>query len=258
MSIEACADLVECGDPDRFLSAMTAAPADRGALFVLYAFNLEVVRAPWLTAEAMIAEMRLQWWADVIEEIYEGHDVRRHEVVTPLAAVIMDNGLERAAFDALIEARRWDIYKEPHKDQAALDQYISDTSAGLMWLAAQSLGAGSEHRNAVMDYGYAVGIAALLRAIPALENAQKYPLVDGTPQGVIELAKAALQRLGASKADLRGLQKLARAALRSGWMAESVLKTAAVSPEKVASGDLEQAEFYNKINLLWKTTVGGF
>jgi hypothetical protein len=254
MSIQACAELVVRGDPDRFLSAMTAKPDDRGALMVLYAFNLEVARAPWVTKEAMIAEMRLQWWADAIDEIYEGRDVRRHEVVSPLAVLIADKGLERAAFDRLIEARRWDIYKEPHKDQDAFDQYISDTSAGLMWLAALALGADETHRKAVMDYGYATGVAALLRAIPALENAQKYPLVDGTPDGVSALAHKALDRLGTQKS----LPKPARAALRSGWMAKNTLKLAAQSPKLVVGGGLDASEFSKKIRLLWLSVTGSY
>lgn len=258
MSIEACAELVERGDPDRFLSAMTAAPEDRGALFVLYAFNLEVVRAPWVTAEAMIAEMRLQWWADAIDEIYEGREVRRHEVVSPLAALVADKGLDRKVFDALIEARRWDIYKEPHADQTAMDRYISDTYAGLIWLSAQALGAEAKHRDAVMKYGYGAGVAALLRAIPALENAQKYPLVDGTPAGVSKLARNALAQLRSAKAELRDLPKPVRGALRTAWMAEHTLKTAVKSPHLVASGGLESAEFSKKIRLLMKSVTGGF
>ncbi len=251
MSVEACAELVERGDPDRFLSAMTAHPDDRGGLMVLYAFNLEVVRAPWVTAEAMIAEMRLQWWVDAIEEIYSGGAVRRHEVVTPLGALIADKGLDRAAFDALIEARRWDIYKEHHKDQAAFDRYISDTSAGLMWLAAQALGASDTYKTAVMDFGYGAGIAALFRAIPALENAQKYPLVDGTPKGVSNLANCALTRMEAVK----GLPNPVKAALRAAWMAKRTLKTAAQSPELVALGGLEVSEFHKKISLLAKSML---
>jgi len=251
MSVEACAELVERGDPDRFLSAMTANPDDRGGLMVLYAFNLEVVRAPWVTAEAMIAEMRLQWWADAIEEIYAGDAVRRHEVVTPLATLVADKGLDRAAFDALIDARRWDIYKEPHKDQAAFDQYISDTSAGLMWLAAQALGASDADKAAVMDYGYGAGIAALFRAIPALENAQKYPLVDGTPNGVSTLANSALIHMKTVK----GLPNPVKAALRAGWMTSKTLKTAAQSPELVALGGLETSEFHKKISLFTKSML---
>ncbi|TNF18762.1 MAG: phytoene synthase, partial [Rhodobacteraceae bacterium] len=59
---QACAAIVEKGDPDRFASAMAAPVAARARLFPLYAFNLEVARAPWVTQEPMIAEMRLQWW----------------------------------------------------------------------------------------------------------------------------------------------------------------------------------------------------
>ena len=68
----ACAKLVERGDPLRFRAVM-AAPSDlRPALFTLFAFNLEVARAPWVTKEAMIAEMRLQWWHDALGEIANG------------------------------------------------------------------------------------------------------------------------------------------------------------------------------------------
>ncbi|WP_226803944.1 squalene/phytoene synthase family protein [Amylibacter sp. SFDW26] len=258
MSVEACADLVERGDPDRFLSAMTAPAADRGALMVLYAFNLEVVRAPWITAEAMIAEMRLQWWADAIAEIYDGKDVRRHEVVTPLAALINEKGLDRSVFEALIEARRWDIYKEPHADQAAMDQYIMDTSAGLLWLSAQAMGASQAHKDFIMDYGYGMGIAALLKAIPALENAQKYPLVDGTLEGVATLAHSAFERLRYARRNLQAIPKPIRAALRSGWTAMDVLKLALRQPELVAEGGLENPEFHRKTKLLWKTLTSRF
>ncbi len=92
----ACAEQVQRADPDRFLSAMTARPDQRGPLMVLYAFNLEVARAPWVTKEPLIAEMRLQWWRDAIAEVFEGREVRRHEVVTPLGEVIHGHKLPRA------------------------------------------------------------------------------------------------------------------------------------------------------------------
>ena len=45
----ACAKLVERGDPLRFRSVMAAPSNLRPALFTLFAFNLEVARAPWVT-----------------------------------------------------------------------------------------------------------------------------------------------------------------------------------------------------------------
>ena len=89
----ACAGLVKAGDPDRFSCVMTALVDVRGPLFTLYALNLEAAKAPWVTEEAMIAEMRLQWWRDVVEEIAAGKPARAHEVAGPLAEVIAKHDL---------------------------------------------------------------------------------------------------------------------------------------------------------------------
>jgi 15-cis-phytoene synthase len=45
VTAEACAAMVERGDPDRFRAAMVAPPGRRPGLMALYAFNLEVARA---------------------------------------------------------------------------------------------------------------------------------------------------------------------------------------------------------------------
>jgi phytoene/squalene synthetase len=84
MSLQACAEMVERSDPDRFRVAMAAPPAAREVLFPLYAFNLEVARAPWRTREPMLAEMRLQWWGDVVESCAAGQTPPAHEVAGPL------------------------------------------------------------------------------------------------------------------------------------------------------------------------------
>ena len=81
--LAACAAIVERGDPLRFRTAMLAPVAQRGALFALYAFNVEVSRAPWVTKEALIAEMRLQWWRDVVAEPSpRAHEVAEHQYPT--------------------------------------------------------------------------------------------------------------------------------------------------------------------------------
>ena len=138
MSLQACADLVARGDPDRFRAAMAVPVAARSVLFPLYAFNIEVSRAPWVTDEPIIAEMRLQFWCDVIEDLAQGRPPRAHEVVAPLAAAIpaaLIGGL-----DQLVAARRWDIYTEPFADQAAFDAYLDDTAATLVCVAGRALG----------------------------------------------------------------------------------------------------------------------
>ena len=137
MTVDACAQLVARGDPDRFAAVMAAPVALRARLFVLYAFNLEVARAPWVTREPLIAEMRLQWWRDVVAESAP----RAHEVAGPLFDLIRDAALPVDVLDRLIAARRWDVYAEPFVDAAAFEAYLEDTAAGLMWLAAKACGA---------------------------------------------------------------------------------------------------------------------
>lgn len=184
----ASARIVEKGDPWRFRTVMAAPIEARRILFPLYALNVEVSRAPWVTQEPMIAEMRLQWWHDALQEITKGGLVRRHEVVTPLAHVLSQEDAESLC--ALVEARRWDVYREPFEDSAHFKRYIGETSGTLMWVAAKLLGAADEATT--RDLGFASGLAAFLRAVPALEAAGRVPLVDGRPEGVKALAAEGL------------------------------------------------------------------
>ena len=256
--IAACAGLVQRGDPDRFMAAMAAKPAARDVLFPLYAFNLEVARAPWLTQEPMIAEMRLQWWRDALDEIGQGgsersvQPVRRHEVVTPLAAIL--DGSSAMQLDALIVARRWDIHKDPFEDAAHFAEYVDATSGNLMWVAARSLGAADE--GVVRDFAYASGIANWLRAIPDLEDRNRIPLVDGRPEAVALLASGALSRLLAARKARSKVSKSAGQALLSGWQTEAILKQASTEPDRVAQGMLAQSEFQKKTGLLRRALTG--
>jgi len=153
--VKACASLVQRADPDRFMAAMAAPVTVRPALFALYALNVEVARAPWVTGEAMIAEIRLQWWRDALAEIAAGGVVRRHEVVTPLARVI--DAAQAETLDDMIAVRYWDINRDPFEDKTEFDRYIDHSAGSLMWVAAQVLGPADE--GVVRDFAYAAGFA---------------------------------------------------------------------------------------------------
>ncbi|WP_372884331.1 squalene/phytoene synthase family protein [Shimia sp.] len=250
--IAACAGLVQRGDPDRFRATMAARPEARDILFPLYAFNLEVARAPWLTQETMIAEMRLQWWRDALEEIAAGKAVRRHEVVSPLAEFLDAEAVRN--LDQLVAARRWDIYKDPFEDAAHFAQYIDATSGNLIWVAARALGEAEE--GVVRDFAYGVGVANWLCAIPDLESRQRVPLVDGRPEAVALLAEAALQRLRTARRNRGALRGPAGQALLAGWQAEAVLQQAAARPERVADAALGQGALRQTLSLTFRALTG--
>lgn len=245
MSLNACADIVQRGDPDRFTAAMALPGPARSVLFPLYAFNVEVSRAPWVTAEPMIAEMRLQWWRDALDEIGQGGPVRKHEVVDALSPILDAQAAEE--LDQLVAARRWDCYRDPFDDAAAFETYINATSGNLTWVAARAMGATDEQP--VRDAGYAIGVANWLSAIPQLESLGRVPLVDGRAEAVAELAKGALARLNR-------VSKPAHPAVLAGWQARGILKIAVKDPTAVVEGRLVLSEFARRGGLLKAALTG--
>ena len=67
-----CGAEVHRHDPDRFLAALYATPAQRESLLTLYAFNLEIAKVRESVSEPMLGEIRLQWWREALEEAYAG------------------------------------------------------------------------------------------------------------------------------------------------------------------------------------------
>ncbi len=250
--VNACAALVQKADPDRFLAAMASPVEARAVLFPIYALNVEIARAPWVTHEPMIAEMRLQWWRDALQEIAQGSTVRRHEVVTPLSRVLSSHLAEM--LDAYVAVRRWDIYREPFEDQDHFDAYITHSSGTLLVAAAQTLGVADE--DVLRDFGYGVGIANWFRAIPELEARGRIPLLDGTPEAVQALAQAALDRMIKARSRRAAVSDAACPALFVGWQAEWVLKQVIARPDRVAAGMLSQGEARRRVSLMWTAATG--
>jgi len=254
MSVQACAELVHKGDPDRFRATMAAPPPARRVLFPLYAYNLEVARAPWAASEPMIAEMRLQFWRDVAEEIGQGKPPRAHEVVEPLADILRPE--DAPLLDAIAAARRWDIYRDAFEDEAHFDSYIDATSGNLIWAAARALGAPAEAEPVIRDLAWGAGVANFLRAVPELEARGRVPLLDGRPEGVTRLANRALNRFEKGLTQQTVVPKPARPALYAAWLTTPILRQAQKAPTRVASGALAVSPFSSRLRLLRPVFLG--
>ncbi len=153
-------------DYDRYLCTLFAPPAARDALFALYAFNLEVAKIRELVSEPMLGEIRLQWWREAVEGIYGGA-TRRHQCVEALAAAIGRHDLPRAPFDALIDARAFDLTDGPPATLGDLEAYADVTSGALQVIALNVLGGGREDAvAAARSAGIAWALVGLIRAVP--------------------------------------------------------------------------------------------
>jgi hypothetical protein len=222
--LNACAAIVERGDPERFRAIMLTPVRARAVLFPIYAFNVEIARAPWVTKEPMIAHMRLQWWRDALEEIASGGIVRRHEVVTPLAHLL--NPEQARLLIETVEARRWDVDKEAFENEDAFEKYILATSGHLLYVCVQLLGLAN--KTVVYNFAYATGLSRYLVAVSAIEKTGRIPLVDGRSSAISALAKDAMKRLKTARQQRSLVDKKAKHAFFGGhkcqWVLERIIE----------------------------------
>ncbi|HIJ62825.1 MAG TPA: squalene/phytoene synthase family protein [Rhodospirillaceae bacterium] len=264
-------------DRDRFATALFA-PADRReALFVLYAFNLEIARARELVREPMLGRIRLQWWRDSLDKVYAGADAGA-PLADALAKVITRHDLPRAEFEALLEAREADMESDPPADLAALEAYAEGTSATLTRLAARVLGGDGE---AVMAAARHVGIAwaltGLLRAVPfhAAQGRLYLPgaLLDRHGVGADQvlagkggeglaavggaIAEAARGHLAAARRSRRGISKSVIPALLTAPLADAYLRGLDRAGGNLFDGNWSTPR-PRPLALVWAMTTGRF
>ena len=165
MSLPHWADEVRLRDRDRYLCALLAPDQKRNGLLTLYAFNGEIARIRETVSEPLLGNIRLQWWREAIEAIYEDKLVPLHEVAQALQETIEEYHLLREPFDRLLDAREFDMQDRPPEDMEALVAYGEGTVSTLQQLAVQVL-SGESGGDAARNLGVAWSLTGLVRAVP--------------------------------------------------------------------------------------------
>src|SRR3954470_10141420 len=138
-----CETLLRGGDPDRFWATLYAPAEKRPHLHALYAFNFEVARVRDSVREAMVGEIRLQWWRDALQGEARG-EVKANPVAAALDDTIVKFCLPRQALVDLIDARLFDLYDDPMPSLNDLEGYCGETSSSLMQLSSIVLADGKD------------------------------------------------------------------------------------------------------------------
>ena len=185
--------LVRRVDPDRWLASRFIPNAEaRADVIALYALNYELSRAAEVASQPLIGEMRLAWWREAAEEIYDDRPIRRHPVALALAQAVRRRGLDRADVEALIDGRLRELEPWPLGEDEALD-YVEATAGRLMTLAARALtpDATADLRAA----GGAWGLAGLIRLGGRLPPAWEAGAARTKVEEALGAANAALRSL---------------------------------------------------------------
>ena len=208
--------LIRRVDPDRWLATrFIADPQARADVVALYAFDHELARAPKVASNPLIGEIRLTWWREALDEIFEARPVRRHPTAEALAAVVARRGLARDGLEALIDAR----YSE-------LDATAMDAAETLDW-ARGTGGQAAVLAAAILD---AATDAEAARGAGAAWAVGRRPGADFKPE--LAEARRAVRRLS-----LRAFPAVAHAALaghaESSQLAKHLRVTLAVARGRI-------------------------
>jgi phytoene synthase len=112
-------DQVRAADPDRWLSSRFVGDVQaRADLMALYAFEAELLAIPTRVTQPMLAEMRYVWWRDQMDGVFSNTPRKGHPLLEALTDMVARRSLDRAPFDALIEAHIGRVHSEPHDLEA--------------------------------------------------------------------------------------------------------------------------------------------
>ncbi len=197
-------------DPDRFMAARFAPRADRPRLIAIYAFNYEIARVRERVTEPAIGDMRLAWWREAIDEIYDPiRTVRWHEAARALEDSFEGRPPPRLWLDRMINARGRDLDAEPFTSLEELSDYAESSAGALMrvaaWLLAPDEDLSSEAESAIAHAGAAWALTGMIRALPE-HMAQGRPL----PVNLADLTGVGATDASAWAAALEPVAALAR------------------------------------------------
>jgi len=191
-----CADLVRTHDFIRYASTLFLPAAQRRALLSVYAFNVEISRVREQVSQPLPGEMRLQWWTDMLEGAGHG-GVEGNPVAAELLRAIRDFNLPVEPLSRLIEEHQFDLYNDPMPSMAALEGYITDTSAALFSLGARIAAPPSAATDHLARHaGLAQGIVQVIANLPR-DAAHRQLFL---PQQVLESHGCSMEDVFAGKA----------------------------------------------------------
>lgn len=167
--------LIRRVDPDRWLaSRFIAGAAPRANVIALYAFDYELARARRVATSPLMAEIRLTWWREALDEVFAGGPVRRHPTAEWLAAAVTRHRLPRAPLEAMIDGHV-EALESAALDEAQAERWADQVEGTLAKLASMTLDPQSP-AEAAAAAGRAWGLALALRAGLATRDVIAPPL----------------------------------------------------------------------------------
>ncbi|XP_064610533.1 NADH dehydrogenase (ubiquinone) complex I, assembly factor 6-like [Liolophura sinensis] len=168
-----CAELVRKYDYENFLATLLYPKTYRSAAFAIRSLNVEIAQVRDVITDKNIGVMRMQFWKEAIDSIYQGTP-RQTPVCIEMAKAVEDHKLSKQWITRLIESRTENLSDAPFRNKEHMEAYCENTVSSVLYLLLQAAGVKSIHADhAASHIGKAHGIVTLLRATPFNANRER-------------------------------------------------------------------------------------
>lgn len=154
-------------DRERFYISLFAPEATRPAIWALLAFNQEIVKTKAVVSEAMLGEIRLQWWRETLGSIANGTP-REHPVAQAIHKNVQNFARVRPALDEIIDTWSDDFNGAGRVSIKNLEKHARGTSGALneAILLLQADSATDPELEVARHIGALWGLTGTLRGLP--------------------------------------------------------------------------------------------
>lgn len=169
--------------------------------------------------------MRLVWWRDTIDKIFQNKLVE-HPIASALSTVITEQKLSKAWLKRSVEARIKDAQREPGEFPDTINEvekYAEDTQSTILYLTLQAGGISSTVADhAASHIGKAGGILLLLRSLPYHASKQRQSAY--IPLEIAEKSGLLIEQGGQREISLESREGLCNAVFEMASVANSHLQ----------------------------------
>ncbi|BFZ13342.1 hypothetical protein BsWGS_16381 [Bradybaena similaris] len=161
-----CIDLVRKYDYENYLGTLLLPRDSQRAAFALRAYNVELAQVPDSVSDKKIGLMRMQFWKEAIQSIYQSFPPKT-PVATELSGACGYYRLSKRWLERLVEARAAQMEHDSFTSVKNVEDYAEQVNSSLYYLLLECLGIKNVHADhAASHLGKAQGIVTLLRATP--------------------------------------------------------------------------------------------
>ncbi|XP_055685351.1 NADH dehydrogenase (ubiquinone) complex I, assembly factor 6 homolog [Lutzomyia longipalpis] len=199
-----CLNSVKNYDYENFLSLLLLENSLRRKAFSIRAFNVEIARVNSQVSEAKIGEMRLKFWEDAVDKVFNAKDVPipEHPVVQELKNTSRECSLSKMYFHRLIKSRKR-LGNVSFLTVKELEDYAEQTNSSVYYLMLEAAGVKNIHADhAASHLGKAQGITNIIRSLPHQRRNAIIPI----PQEILLRHGVSQERVFRDRADDKGVE----------------------------------------------------